>query len=507
MKWLPRPGSGRVPARPVSRPRSGSVWAPKLSTVPTGGAPKTSQTWVSSSVSFRRFRPQSATRTTPLTGPSLRGPADGYLAVGHRDEHLLLAIVPRGRGHVTGRQDDLVDPEVGTAEPLGHFPDRHVAGVERICRHVVGDDNADIIIHVRTLSGRWRVSSARSRRRRLQIRLHRDGRGFATVPGAFAGGLPRRNMEQEPATHTETALRLGRRPSGAIIEAAVHRYEGGAGPTVHVQAAQHGIELNGTVAARRLHERLTGAELAGTVVVVPVANPLAFDHRSYLTPGSYDARNGNLNRVWPGDDAGSLGKRVAARLWELVAEADAVVDLHTGSREMLEHVRFREGSESRALAEAFGTGYLLADPVDPDADGSGKLRAAAERAGVPALTAELSNSRTVGHGAVEAGVDGVSNVLRELDLFSGSPPDATATVLRDDLESVTADEAGLFEPRRTVGVGDAVGAGEELGGLYCPTSFECRSTVTAGADGVLYSLAAGRTVQEGERLAALATPS
>lgn len=313
-------------------------------------------------------------------------------------------------------------------------------------------------------------------------------------------------MAHEPVTHTKTAHRLGRRPAGTAIEAAVHRYEGGAGPTVYVGAAQHGIELNGPVVARRLHGRLSGAELAGSVVVVPVANPPAFDHRSYLTPGAYDARNGNLNRVWPGDEDGSLGERVAARLWDLVAGADAVVDLHTGSREMLEHVRFREGSEARALAAAFGTGYLLADPVDPDAGESGKLRAAAERADIPAVTAELSNSRTVSHGAVEAGVDGVLNVLRELDLLADSPPDSTATVLRDDLEDVVAAEAGLFESRRTLGVGDRVGAGEELGAVYCPRSFERRSTVTAGAPGVLYSLADGRTVHEGERLAALATP-
>jgi predicted deacylase len=314
-------------------------------------------------------------------------------------------------------------------------------------------------------------------------------------------------MAHEPVTHTKTAHRLGRRPSGAAVETAVHRYEGGAGPTVYVGAAQHGIELNGPVVARRLHGRLSGAELAGSVVVVPVANPPAFDHRSYLTPGAYDARNGNLNRVWPGDEDGSLGERVAARLWDLVAGADAVVDLHTGSREMLEHVRFREGSAARALAAAFGSEHVLATPAETDGAGSGKLRAAAERAGIPALTAELSNSRTVNYGAVEAGVDGVCNVLRQLELLAGPSPDSPErTVLRDDLEGVTAAEAGLFEPCREVGVGDRVRAGEELGALYCPTSFERRSTVTAGTDGVLYSFAAGRTVLEGERLAALATP-
>jgi len=309
------------------------------------------------------------------------------------------------------------------------------------------------------------------------------------------------------ADHSAKRVALARLPSGVEVATTVHTYDGaGTGPTVYVQAAQHGREVNGTGVLRRIHRRLLESDLRGRVVAVPVADPLTFDRVSYTTPEALDSVTPNMNRAWPGDPAGTLHERMAARLWEFAGEADAVVDLHTGSREMLEHVRFREGSEARALAAAFGTGYLLADPVDPDAGESGKLRAAAERADIPAVTAELSNSRTVSHGAVEAGVDGVLNVLRELDLLADSPPDSTATVLRDDLEDVVAAEAGLFESRRALGVGDRVGAGEELGAVYCPRSFERRSTVTAGAPGVLYSLAAGRTVHEGERLAALATP-
>ena len=216
-------------------------------------------------------------------------------------------------------------------------------------------------------------------------------------------------MNRERVTHTATKHRLVRLPSGSDVSVTVHRYKGSPGPTVYVQAAQHGIELNGTAALRHLHDYLTSTEIAGTVLVVPIANPRAFDHRSYVTPQALDAVNPNMNRIWPGDDDGTLQERSARRLWCLVEGADAVIDLHTGTADMLEHVRFQDDN-SEALAKAFGSEYLLADAAEEnpsDRDFRGKLRMAAERAGIPAITPELSNSRRVDHSAVQRGVVGI----------------------------------------------------------------------------------------------------
>ncbi|MDS0280705.1 succinylglutamate desuccinylase/aspartoacylase family protein [Haloarcula onubensis] len=314
-------------------------------------------------------------------------------------------------------------------------------------------------------------------------------------------------MEYEPVTHTATDRPLASLPSGSEVTVTVHRYAGGPGPTVYVQAAQHGIELNGPAALRRLHGRLVDAAVAGTVVVVPVVNPMAFDHRSYMTPPEYDVMNPNLNRVWPGDDEGSLQERLAARLWDLVVEADAVVDLHTGTADMLEHVRFgTERPAARRLGEAFGTEYLLTD--DADADGRrGTFRAAAARESIPAITAELANSRQVAPAAVETGVEGVLDVLREVDALEARPtPSPDQTLLRDDPDSTTAGASGLFEPRPGIGVGDYIEAGEELGAVYSPSSFERRETVTAVSAGVAYSLTRESVVVAGERLASVARP-
>lgn len=314
-------------------------------------------------------------------------------------------------------------------------------------------------------------------------------------------------MNYEPVVHGRTDRRLGRLPSGSDVSVTVHRYVGGAGPTVYLQAGQHGIELNGPATLRRLHQRLVETELAGTVVVVPVVNPLAFDHRSYMTPAEYDVMHPNLNRVWPGDADGSLQERMVARLWEVVADADVALDLHTGTADMLEHVRVQTGErEAMRLAEAFGTPYLVLDEEPPE-DGHyhGTFRAAAARADLPTITVELANSRQVTHSAIETGVEGALNVLRAMDVLPEDPePRPDQTRLRNDGATVTAAESGLVELRHDLSVGDEVEAGDTVGTLYSPATFEELQTATAPESGVAYSLAREGVLVAGERIAGIA---
>ncbi|WP_408960588.1 succinylglutamate desuccinylase/aspartoacylase family protein [Natrinema sp. 74] len=332
-------------------------------------------------------------------------------------------------------------------------------------------------------------------------------------------------MEHETVTHTTAERRLARLPSGTDVTVTVHRYDGGVGPTAYVQAAQHGIELNGTAALRRLHRHLLTAEVAGTVIAVPVVNSLAFDHGSYVTPQAVDAVNPNCNRVWPGDDAGTLQERIVARLWEVIEPTDVVIDLHTGTPDMLEHVRFQHGNrKSRTLAATFGADYLLTDsPSDGEADDGtgdgdaaddnaaddepyqGKLRTAAAQAGIPAIVPELSNSRQIDHDAAHRGVRGLRNVLGELGMLREEPaPTPSQTILRNDEGRIGTDASGLFEPNPEVTVGDHVSAGTELGTVYCPSTFEERQRVTTTDDGVIYSLTRESVVTAGEKVACIA---
>jgi len=319
--------------------------------------------------------------------------------------------------------------------------------------------------------------------------------------------------------HTAERATLARLPSGVRIETTVHRYGTGEGPTVYVQAAQHGRELNGTELLRRLHGRLVDeasgpdpADLDGTLIAVPVADPLTFDRVSYTTPEAIDSAAPNMNRCWPGDPEGSIHERMAARLWAEIEGADAIVDLHTGSPEMLTHtVYLRGNAESRRLAEAFGTDLLLAEAAGDEADAEwadrnfgGKLRVAATREGIPSITPELGSNKQVEEAAIRTGLDGLIGVLQQLGLLDGEAEPWDGTRARNHLGRVRASESGLFVVDDGVDLGMAVEAGDAFGTVYEPTTYEPLQAATADREGIVYSVARESTVTAGQTLVGIA---
>ena len=318
------------------------------------------------------------------------------------------------------------------------------------------------------------------------------------------------------AAHTADRVTLARMPSGVEVATTVHTYEGETdGPTIYIQAAQHGREVNGTEVLRRLHDRLLTADLSGRVIAVPVADPLTFDRVSYTTPEQLDSINDNMNRVWPGNAEGTLHERMAARLWEYAGEADAVVDLHTGSPDMLTHVVFMEGDEpSLDLATAFGTDILLGEPAGEDADEEwaardfgGKFRVATAQEGIPAITPELAHSKQLVEDAIETGLVGTMNVLRSEGVLDGDvEANGEAILARNHLGRVPAADSGLFRADPDLSLGDRITEGTPLGTLYDPTTYEVLQEATADRDGILYSLTKEATVTSGATLGRVAEP-
>jgi predicted deacylase len=102
----------------------------------------------------------------------------------------------------------------------------------------------------------------------------------------------------------------------------------GAGPVLALIAGTHGYEYPGMSALHRVRQSLDPDSLAGTVILVHMANPPSFRGRTiYYSP--VDGKN--LNRVYPGNASGTLSERIAFVITqEVIERADYLVDLHAG---------------------------------------------------------------------------------------------------------------------------------------------------------------------------------
>ncbi|MFC7026771.1 succinylglutamate desuccinylase/aspartoacylase family protein [Halomicroarcula sp. GCM10025324] len=189
------------------------------------------------------------------------------------------------------------------------------------------------------------------------------------------------------------------------------------GKTLYMQAASDGDELNGVGVIRRVMPQLDPADVSGTILVCGIVNYHAFQVAQHRNP----IDDTKMNRAYPGDENGTSSERIAAATYEAAVGADLVVDLHQGSTSrMIDECRVRCGSrhhlheECLELARVFGCGYIL-DQKGPD----GQLARTAPDDGVPTIDPELGGAVGFDETSVQAGTEGVFNVLNYYGFLDG----------------------------------------------------------------------------------------
>jgi predicted deacylase len=236
------------------------------------------------------------------------------------------------------------------------------------------------------------------------------------------------------------------------------------GPRLSLIAGVHGCEYSSIAAVTRFMDELDTSQLTGRITAVPVVSMQSFRQRSpFVVPE--DGKN--LNRCFPGSNGGTYTERLARGIFdELIAPADALVDLHGGDQvEDLEPFTIYVGSpveeRAHALALAFGLPYVVRQPPN-DSGLAGMTATAAADAGVPAIIAEAGGRGILEESAVRMLVDGVRNALRSLDMLPGpvEPPRDPQRFVGGNVWLRSRHE-GWWEP--AVGPGDEFEQGRQLG--------------------------------------------
>ncbi len=264
------------------------------------------------------------------------------------------------------------------------------------------------------------------------------------------------------------------------------------GPTLFICAALHGDELNGVEIIRRVLKTRSLGRLRGTLIAVPVVNAYGLIHESRYLPDRRD-----LNRSFPGSDQGSLAARLANLfLEEVVSRCSHGIDLHTGAihRPNLPQIRADlDDDETLQLARAFGVPVLLNASLR-----DGSLRGAAGDLGIPTLLYEAGEALRFDEVSIRAGVVGVLNVMRKLEML---PPSKRKTdKWREPVVSrrsawVRAPESGMLST--VLPLGAQVAKDETLGYIADPYSGQ-REAIVSNADGIIIGRLELPLVHEGD---------
>ncbi len=286
------------------------------------------------------------------------------------------------------------------------------------------------------------------------------------------------------------------------------------GKVLAMVAGVHGFEFASILAAERLAERIDPAQLAGTLVIVRVANIPGFEGRS---PNVNPVDRKNLNRVFPGTAHGTQTERIADLIArEVVAPSDFLMDVHSGDgAEFLDPFVGVYGGPLAtdfplALKVARGFGFpnivRYAMETQEQIDRGRSLNRQGVAMGKPTILVEIGQNGSREEAHIAAIVAGVENALAILGM-SGTQPTGEAPAparLYDGTASLSASHTGVYHPvdprPRMLAKGELVGiirdyTGREVERLVSPV------------DGyALYGIT-GPPVEAGDGVVTIALPS
>lgn len=281
---------------------------------------------------------------------------------------------------------------------------------------------------------------------------------------AFEGAGKRQGYIRLPQSTHESAY--GFIPIPLVVIA------GRPGQTTLLTAGNHGDEYEGEVALANLSRSLRPDELKGRLIILPALNLPAAVAGRRVSP----IDNGNLNRAFPGDPAGTATAQIAYYVEHvLMPLCDAVCDLHSGGSSLhyvlsvvIPHWSDADRfTKSLALVHAFGApyAYILNEPPPDDPT----LLGAAGRHGKLFLGTELGGSGALSPVNLKIAEEGLRGLLAHLGHLQSGPRSIRETKILHVGGTdyfVHTDDDGVFEP--LVDIGDEVADGQPAALIHFP---------------------------------------
>ena len=326
-------------------------------------------------------------------------------------------------------------------------------------------------------------------------------------------------------------LPVARLLSGTTLTLPLHIIQGAQpGPVLGITSAVHGAEYLPVRMVKNAVDTLSLAGLKGTVIAVPVCNPLSFASGTRITTGEDDVDFSNLNRVFPGRrsqalfGAGqahpsdrTLTEMIASVITEqILTRLDYLIDFHchfqnAGLIKTIQETdqEGRQGEITKGMCRALGLGLIHGHAGTPRS-----LTGQAASMGISTCVPEIGGgglSATAEARCVEMGTRGIFNVMKFLDMIDGEVEAPGRQLFFEVAPHVRPTTAGYlvshFDPDDLF-LGEEMGvpvvAGEALGTVFDPYTFAELETLRSPVSGILYITRRSGPVDAGSHAYAVA---
>ncbi|MEL6559814.1 MAG: succinylglutamate desuccinylase/aspartoacylase family protein [Bacteroidota bacterium] len=277
------------------------------------------------------------------------------------------------------------------------------------------------------------------------------------------------------------------------------------GPVFTIVAGVHGFEYPPIVAVQQLLNEIKPGALAGTLVIIPIANlPSFFGRSPYKNPDDQL----NLNRIFPGKHNGMVTEQIASYITNyIIPVSDVFLDIHGGDapEDLLPFVCYynntKKGEQTRkaaALAEVSGFDYVVKYPYSLKSDQPAKYAfKQAVQDGKVALSIESGKLGNVQQEAVDAVRDGVLNMLAYMKMYEVSGKTVKKFRQLNNQFYLRSDQKGILYSN--IKSGDEVKKGDSAG--YITDEFgKVISRLIIPASGIVLYKIGTPPVNEGETI-------
>lgn len=267
----------------------------------------------------------------------------------------------------------------------------------------------------------------------------------------------------------------------------------------------HGDELEGQYICYELVKRITAnmMELKGIVDIYPSVNPLGMEAVSRAFP----ITGLDMNRIFPGNNVGSIAENIAYKVSDDIKGADLCVDIHSSNIFIREipQVRIRPENSDYLIKYAKMLNTDMVWVHESGAVGMGSLAETLIANGVPTLVVEMGVGHRIDLEYCEQLIHGIFNLMHNIGIWNKEEHGISHPMVSTDgaVHVIHSTGSGIFVP--LVEHNMWIAKGTVIGEIVTPITGTVEQEIQAPVDGVIFSLREYPIVYEGSVIARLLT--